>query len=914
MKYFHGSANLRNITADPDTGAKDLAAGIGVPVKVEFQSGGDAVIYDLNEVEKANPTLTDNNGNYEFGVDDGIYKIIIGTGSQQVTLENVEIAQVSASTVKAYGVDAPDGQTVINVPDAPTGLIVVKDGVTQEQGDDLYPKDFTYNSATGNVTFTDTFTGNERIFFIYGTVIPSGSELPSTMILRGYVTYEDFDVDLTGVEPADAKIIAAHNYANANNLPVKQNSGVVYWQNQSVTVQTSTDLSGMILRVDANSGTPDLNYSQPSMYQISSNKDITLLDAAAITDLNTNYQKYFTKYSQRLPTEYFEEYSGRYVEIYSDLLEVNRNGNPVQAQYAREQTSISRRGQLESPIYHDLRGRITEIRVYPREDFRLEFKAPKLVINNTPSFNLITCRRSLTTIEGLIIQEESGVWPSNIREIVEIYNCADVQVRDFDALSQPIGTTNAGAVYMTVASDVLRLKMYRIRSNGGLSAFASNYVRDAIFKDNNMNRIDCHWGGYDILIDGCTTTNMGISIGGGGILRVTNHTHKQTGPVSSPYGEVFVQGLVELREDYGCIFDGTIVVDGARFVIDQNFDFDLPGRDLTYSVVKAKPISPQSDWGVVSQRGKRIEVRNVTIEFNNIMATLDTSFKLIAVNYFQQVSGQAIFPKEIIVENISTVNEPSDFAVIAYNPPNYMHPNNKAMYAAPSPQDGDYNQKVTVRDIICSPRIVNRRAELGLVLFNQNWGQTTTTYPDYTADENAIRPKIVIENCEFASVAIAVVGRCYMRGTRISQLQSTMSGVSPFKPTAEQIYIRIEDCDINLISSLDNANSYEQNERVYAFNCRFGDATEIDGSTHASLIADSYRGRGNVVSARTTVWTTTTPLLFDGENGYIQGSGSPVGSVTPEFIGQQYKDTTASNTTGLYMSTGTTSADWSDIG
>jgi len=64
------------------------------------------------------------------------------------------------------------GQVLLNVPDAPNGLILVKDGDTQEQGEfggDV--KDFVYDPANGNITLTVALTGNEQVFVIYGAIV-----------------------------------------------------------------------------------------------------------------------------------------------------------------------------------------------------------------------------------------------------------------------------------------------------------------------------------------------------------------------------------------------------------------------------------------------------------------------------------------------------------------------------------------------------------------------------------------------------------------------------------------------------------------------------------------------------------------------------------------------------------------------
>ena len=69
------------------------------------------------------------------------------------------------------------GQVLLNVPDAPNGLILVKDGDTQE-----LTTDYTYNSANGNITLAVALTGNEQVFVIYGAIVAITASKPSGVL------------------------------------------------------------------------------------------------------------------------------------------------------------------------------------------------------------------------------------------------------------------------------------------------------------------------------------------------------------------------------------------------------------------------------------------------------------------------------------------------------------------------------------------------------------------------------------------------------------------------------------------------------------------------------------------------------------------------------------------------------------
>lgn len=67
----------------------------------------------------------------------------------------------------------------------------------------------------------------------------------------------------------------------------------------------------------------------------------------------------------------------------------------------------------------------------------------------------------------------------------------------------------------------------------------------------------------------------------------------------------------------------------------------------------------------------------------------------------------------------------------------------------------------------------------------------------------------------------------------------------------------------------------------------------------------------SVAPATTQVTVSTGPITIGGSSYTIaSGSGSPVGSVTPEFAGQLYQDT---DTGQVYVSFTLSSADWIEL-
>lgn len=821
--------------------------------------------------------------------------------------------------VNYYPFTITAGQTSLTVPDAPNGLILVKDGDTQEQGEvggDV--KDFTYNRGTGVILLTTALTGNEQVFVIYGAIVAATEGGGSDILSKGYVTYEDFGVDLTGVEVADNKLIEAHTFANENNLPVIQNKGTVYWRNKTIEVKTPTDLTGMTVRMDENSGTPTLTYAQPIMYKVPASEQPIALGQASIDQLNGVYSDYLRKLSHTLPNQIFGDYNGCLVKIIGTELDVQRGGNPLSFFNKEESVTLSRRGEIEQPIYKGFVGTVESVTIYPREKSQLLFKCPNLLLEEVASFSFLRVERSNTKVTGLVITEGSS-WPSNVREVVQALNVQDFIMQDWDCLAMPLGTTNAGGVYCFTGSHIVRLRANRLRGNGGWGFTGCNFIRSVSFIDNDINRIDCHWGAYDVTCINNRIINFGCLLAGGGTLTMRDNEYHITGPLPSPFGESIVRAMVEIRPDYGAEWDGDILVDGLTYIIDPRYIDDIGTNE--FDVVKMVPSPSNVDFGRAMYHGRSITVKNVILRMDETQQN-DTNDTVIALNVVDfgvvNVGAQdQFYPHTIIVDNVTTTVPPNLFNIIAYTPPNYMAPRTRALYSAENVYTGDYNQLVVISNVSSGrDNVTGGRALRGLVRFNLDWSLATGgTYPDYLTDTSAIRPKIIVKDCFGAALGLSVVGSCEVFGGEISQLQTRSDSVGPvFGPDETQMPIKCHGSRIRAESSFTGQDSWEFPDETWAFNCEFSDLVKRDGTFNAAGIADRFKGRGNRKIAETTAWTSTTPLLFDGENAYLEGVGSPVGSVVPEFIGQQYKDTSGATTTGLYVATGATNADWVSIG
>ena len=747
-----------------------------------------------------------------------------------------------------------------------------------------------------------------------GAVTLANGNIAVLQPVNNIINYSQFSVDITGVAVADTMLVACHQFADDNKYSVVNSEGIVYWQNANIELNDprDVDLTGTSIRMDVNSGTTAVTYNQPIMFTVKATNAPIAISPSDVAALNTTYSSFFKKLSHRVPNTIFGQYNGGLVKIIGTERDVDRGGNPLSFLNKQESFTIGRRGQLEQPIYKGYEGTISNVTVYPREVSQFHFKCPNLQLEGVASFTFLQLARSNCKISGLVITEGS-VWPSSVREVIQALNCAKLVLEDWDCLAMPLGTTSAGGIYCFTGTHIVDMQAQRLRGNTGWGFSGCNFLKNVTFTDNSINRIDCHWGAYDITVNNNRLINWGCLLAGGGTFTAKDNEYHITGPLDAPIGESIVRAFLEVRPDYGAEWDGDIYVDGLTYIIDPAYIADIGANE--FDVIRMRPSPNNVDFGRPMYHGHNVSIKNVVFRMDGTQQDNvgDTTLSLNCLNYdLRDVAAQdQYFPHTIVIDNITTTHPSDKVKITAYIPPNYLHPTTRALYPAVDVAAGDFNQKVSITNINAGRHnYTGDGADRGLVRFTLDWSLATLgTYPAYLTDTQAIRPLIEVHNCQGAELCLAVVGNCKVFNSEIKQLQTrTYSAAGPYGPNASQIFISCYDSSFRLTSSKSGSDTWEVPDETWAYNCDFNDLVNRAGGANAVGDADKFKGKGNRKIAATTAWTSTTPFLFDGENAYITGSGTPVGSVVPEFIGQIYKDTSTGN--GLYNATGITSSDW----
>lgn len=171
----------------------------------------------------------------------------------------------------------------------------------------------------------------------------------------------------------------------------------------------------------------------------------------------------------------------------------------------------------------------------------------------------------------------------------------------------------------------------------------SNYTKDVIYKNCNLNRIDAHCGVHNLTIDKCTIGIKGLTLIGSGKLKITNTIR------------IGGNAFIELREDYGSTWNGEIEIENCKYNIKKGGK--LLGFKVTYD-------SDESlhDYGY-EKTLPDIYVRNLKIEDDK------TTDELIYIFYNDEYytgnkTGNLILagytlPTEIIINNYEVDTEKS---------------------------------------------------------------------------------------------------------------------------------------------------------------------------------------------------------------------------------------------------------------
>ena len=383
---------------------------------------------------------------------------------------------------------------------------------------------------------------------------------------KGYITYEQYGAKGDGKTDDMPAIMAAHEAANAQGLPVKARDGATYYIGDgclTAVIRTDTDWGKARFIIDDSAIPTDgqsLRNVNAPVFRVES-----AMEPYEIQGLEGGLKKGQPSLGQTLPCRSLIRLENDTRRVYIRKGENQNNGVPQQEMLVADEN-----GNIEetSAIIWDY-DRITKATAWPIDSTRLTVRGgifTTIANQAAAKYNYfirgIIINRSNVCMQGITHYvegelEEHGapyyafIWP---------IEAADVTVKD--CLLTP------HRIYWTIGSAGLPARMgsYDLGANSCVNIrweniqqtididnlsywglFTSNHCKNLTMERCDISRFDAHMGVENVTLKDCKFGHMGVRCVGFGRLFMENC-------------EVHYNTFLLLRNDYGSSWDGEIIV------------------------------------------------------------------------------------------------------------------------------------------------------------------------------------------------------------------------------------------------------------------------------------------------------------------------------------------------------------------
>ena len=385
-----------------------------------------------------------------------------------------------------------------------------------------------------------------------------------------FVTYEDFGAVGDGVTDDGPAIFNAHTYANENKLPVCANGSKTYFISKvsKIPIKTNTNWNGAHFIIDEDyeptaavfdipRGTPEINLTDQLKDIITINKSVKNISLLAgygncLVDIRNSNKKQF----------------------------IRKGGNQNNGVDQTDVFCIDNEGNVLNDIQWDFEN-VTRVRLYPilQEMLVIEngnFTSIENTANiDTGSYNKrnLNCTRSNVIIRNCshknIENEEDLGSPSN--GFFYFWGCSNItlencivhprKTRYYSESSGKAGVARGSYEIRTDNSVNIVIRDCRCSDFDSTrwGCHTSNFTKDVLAENCKFNRLDAHQGVYNFTARDCTLIYKGFLLIGGGQLLIENC-------------KVFGNRFLELREDYGSTWNGTITIRNSKHIPSCNRD------------------------------------------------------------------------------------------------------------------------------------------------------------------------------------------------------------------------------------------------------------------------------------------------------------------------------------------------------
>lgn len=441
-----------------------------------------------------------------------------------------------------------------------------------------------------------------------------------------YVNYEMFKKE--GMN--DGEVIKnAHEYANLNGLPIINTEGEYFLDEPlNIEIKTPVNWGNSTFHINEKNNTHWDNY-----FTIEDSERI-LLQASLYPSIITKLNNGETNINELL------NFKNSLLFIYDENDVVGQRFNSTQKWYKRDVYYISNNGHLEGEKVYDFNG-ATSIYIQPLSNNYLKIEGGHFIYSGeTPistiesSAPTIRVSRGFTILEGQrvsLLDEDNNLTPSN--GFYGFYNCYDVLLKNCHIT--PRKNTGIGS-YGIHGYETFKLTLDNVTAQGDDSLFGvmgSNFMKDLVVKNSNMNRIDVHYKAWNVTIKN-SKLNL-ITLTGGGLLDIDRTTVTS----SSNY--------VDFRSDYGSSWLGKIKIRNAKAIKKGSSGFyflDFGGSSESHDYMETLAV------------GSEIDVKDVTVDFIKEPTNIATINLFNFPNWSANGTGRYHFPSNISFKTVDVIN------------------------------------------------------------------------------------------------------------------------------------------------------------------------------------------------------------------------------------------------------------------
>lgn len=485
-----------------------------------------------------------------------------------------------------------------------------------------------------------------------------------------FVSYEKFGAKGDGKTDDQLAIAAAHDFANAANLPVKVKDNARYYiggGDRAIVIMTDTDFGNAQFTIDdrkvkkinrpvfvVKSRRKHYKLKELTSLYRNQNKLPLLLKSDSLIVLNNNKIKRFIRYG------------------------VNANAGKAQTDIiiVRKDGTISK----DTPLAWDFE-QITGNTVYPIDRKQLIVKGGTFttIANQEPGPHKYYSRNMQITRSNVLISNitHKVIEPDKPHSFpysgfISISNCCNVTVQDCvlsgrkvyktvkpNSKSTSTGTydislsraANIRFVNCTQTNDILDSQYWGI--------MGSNYCKNLEYDRCKLSRFDAHCGVYNATIKNSIIGRGGISVTGYGTLTVENTT-------------VYAWNFITLRADYGSFWRGNIKISNSTFI-------PAAGKKIANAAIISGNYADHHNFGYACYMPENVLVENLTVRDGNHLPGYKglSVFSMFNVKLHNNRKYKEIYPSikpgQVTVKGIKTASNKK----IALSPNKYMFKNVK---------------------------------------------------------------------------------------------------------------------------------------------------------------------------------------------------------------------------------------------